>query len=196
MSLKILGGMAKGFSLAVPSESVTRPTSVLLKRRLFDFYQSFSGYYFIDLCAGSGSIGLEALSRGADAVLFVEKNFKAYKVLEENIKKFAERFPNLDINSKQMDISKFLIQFQSYYENLNDDEKTQVMLFFDPPYELVKLYDLIFEFTTKIDFKGILITEACRQKTMLEEDFSKAYGIPTRIYKQGTSFLNVYDYNK
>lgn len=196
MSLRILGGMAKGFTLAVPSESVTRPTSVLLKRRLFDYYQSFSGYYFIDLCAGSGSIGLEALSRNADAVLLVEKNFQAYKVLKENIKNFETRYPNLDLNSKQVDISKFLKDFKDYYLDLDQEEKSRVMIFFDPPYEKIDLYDLIFNSLSKISFSGVLITEACRQKTMSEEDFSNAYGIPTRIYKQGTSFLYVYDYNK
>jgi 16S rRNA (guanine966-N2)-methyltransferase len=82
MSIKILGGVAKGFTLVTPSESITRPTSVLLKRRLFDFYQNLNGHYFIDLCAGSGSIGIEAASRGAYPVLLVESNPKAYKVIQ------------------------------------------------------------------------------------------------------------------
>ena len=118
------------------------------------------------------------------------------KVLKENIKNFETRYPNLDLNSKQVDISKFLKDFKDYYLDLDQEEKSRVMIFFDPPYEKIDLYDLIFNSLSKISFSGVLITEACRQKTMSEEDFSNAYGVPTRIYKQGTSFLYVYDYNK
>ena len=74
MSISILGGVAKGAKLATPSSHNTRPTSVLLKRRLFDSHQSFEGIEFYDICAGSGSMGIEAMSRGAEKVIFVESN--------------------------------------------------------------------------------------------------------------------------
>jgi 16S rRNA (guanine966-N2)-methyltransferase len=63
MSIKILGGIAKGTILFLPDEKLTRPTLVLLKRKIFDAIQNFDGKIFIDACAGSGAIGLEAWSR-------------------------------------------------------------------------------------------------------------------------------------
>ena len=65
MSVKILGGFARGLNLLVPKGDLIRPTSIMLKRRVFDFFQRMDDKIFIDLCAGSGAVGLEAWSRGA-----------------------------------------------------------------------------------------------------------------------------------
>ena len=81
MSLRVLGGKFKGRPIEVPS-SGTRLTSVLLKRRLFDALQSLEGYHFVDLCAGSGAVGLEALSRGADSVTFVDTGKKQVNLIK------------------------------------------------------------------------------------------------------------------
>ena len=194
MSLKILGGVAKGFTLVTPSESITRPTSVLLKRRLFDYYQNLSGYYFFDICAGSGSIGIEAASRGAKPVMLVESNVKAHKIIQTNIKNFEEKY-QIIIGSVRKEFQKWFKDFISFYENLDRDEKERIILFFDPPYEKIELYKEFFSFVKKENFSGIAIIEACRQKTMTEEEFVQNFGEPTRNYKQGTSFLYLYDYN-
>lgn len=195
MSINILGGVAKGFTLVTPHESITRPTSVLLKRRLFDFFQNLEGYHFIDLCAGSGSMGLEALSRGADKADLIESNPKAFKVLQTNSKKFKEKFSNVDVSYYKQDFTKWLTNFFLSYENLSSEEKESYILFFDPPYEKVELYNQFFELVKNNKFKGTVIVEACRQKTMPQEQFSQTYGEPDRNYQQGTSFLYLYDYN-
>ncbi len=197
MSIKIIGGEAKGFSLNVPHESITRPTSILLRRRLFDFYQNLQGYYFIDLCAGSGSVALEAASRGANPIHCLELNEKAFSTLKVNISNFQEKFENLEveINYEKDDFRKWFIRFERFYKGLSDDEKKQVILYFDPPYEQIELYSSFFDCIEKINFKGIAVSEACKQKTMTQEAFSQRFGEPTRRYKQGTSFLFLYDYN-
>ena len=69
--MQIIGGLAKGHGLCVPRG--IRPTSTLLKRKLFDSHQTWEAVNFIDLCAGSGSVGLEAWSRGAKSVCLVEQ---------------------------------------------------------------------------------------------------------------------------
>ena len=84
MSLKILGGFARGQILAVPKGDLIRPTSVMLKRRIYDFYQDLSGVTFIDLCAGSGAMGFEAWSRGARRIYLNEVNRHVLMTLEEN----------------------------------------------------------------------------------------------------------------
>jgi len=98
VSLRVLGGRFKGRALEVPS-SGTRPTSVLLKRRLFDALQSLGGYHFIDLCAGSGAIVLEALSRGADSVTFVDTGKKQVSLIKKNINSIltTEEIKNVEV---------------------------------------------------------------------------------------------------
>lgn len=195
MSINILGGLAKGFSLVTPHDSITRPTSVLLKRRLFDYFQSFTGYDFIDICAGSGSIGLEAISRGADSACFIEMNPKAYKVLQTNINAFQTKYGELELSSQKTDFDKWLKNFFKEYEILSDEKKSSFILFFDPPYEKVDLYEKFFTLLKENSFKGIAVVEGCRQKTMPLEDFIIKFGEPDRNYQQGTSFLYLYDYN-
>ena len=197
MSVKILGGEAKGFSFDIPPESVTRPTSVLLKRRLFDYYQNLDGFYFIDLCSGSGSIALEAASRGANPVLCIESSDKAFRVLKSNISRFNDKFSHLDceINSEKIDVLKWIDKFKAFYLSLEEQEKKRIILFFDPPYENLELYKSFFSKIQALKFNGIVIIEACRQKTLPIVDFEQEFGVPTRNYRQGTSFLFLYDYN-
>ena len=59
----------------------------------------------------------------------------------------------------------------------------------------IELYKAFFSFVKPENFSGIAIVEACRQKTMTEEDFIEHFGKPSRNYRQGTSFLYLYDYN-
>ena len=93
MSVKVLGGWAKGFSLKVPQGDQVRPTSVMLKRRVFDSVQNLEGTIFIDGCAGSGAMGIEAWSRGASEVHLLEKSPKVYRNLEENVKRLEDKYP-------------------------------------------------------------------------------------------------------
>src|SRR3990172_5277353 len=92
MSIKILGGIAKGTILFLPNEKLARPTLVLLKRKIFDAAQNFEGSIFIDACAGSGAIGLEAWSRGADRVYLIESDKKVFDCLLKNTEKIEKHF--------------------------------------------------------------------------------------------------------
>ena len=65
MSIKILAGELKGMGIAVPSSDQLRPTSIMLRKKIFDASQGLDIRWFVDLLAGSGSVGLEAVSRGA-----------------------------------------------------------------------------------------------------------------------------------
>ena len=82
--MKILGGQWKGRNFYMPAE--IRPTQNVVRKALFDLIgHDLTGLTFVDLFAGSGAMGLEALSLGALKVLFIEKNPQCIKVIEENI---------------------------------------------------------------------------------------------------------------
>ena len=91
MSLKILGGKAKGFTISVPPADTIRPMQVMLKRRVFDSYQNLEGVTFVDLCAGSGAVGLEAWSRGADEIYYSEKVYQVCFQTSGNLKSHTTR---------------------------------------------------------------------------------------------------------
>ncbi|MFJ8141964.1 16S rRNA (guanine(966)-N(2))-methyltransferase RsmD [Streptomyces sp. NPDC096013] len=88
---RVIAGQAGGRRLAVPPGTGTRPTSDRAREGLFSTWQSLlgaplSGERVLDLYAGSGAIGLEALSRGAGHALLVEADPKATRVIRENVK--------------------------------------------------------------------------------------------------------------
>lgn len=83
--MRITGGEAKGRTLRFPSGSRERPTSDFLRETLFNLLGSLEDKRFLDLYAGSGSVGLEAASRGAKEVCFVEKDVKLAAVIQQNI---------------------------------------------------------------------------------------------------------------
>ena len=86
MSLRVIAGKARGMKLkAVPGEG-TRPVMDRVKEALFSIIGSdIRGANFLDLFAGTGSVGIEALSRGADFALFVELDPRAYKIVQSNL---------------------------------------------------------------------------------------------------------------
>lgn len=86
MTLRIIAGKYKGRLLKTPKGSSTRPTQGMLREAIFNICQNeIQGSYFLDLFAGSGAIGFEALSRGASKVIFAESHRMAISCIKENI---------------------------------------------------------------------------------------------------------------
>ncbi|MDD3250450.1 MAG: 16S rRNA (guanine(966)-N(2))-methyltransferase RsmD [Smithellaceae bacterium] len=83
--MRITGGKFKGRALRFPSRSSSRPTTDFLREALFNLLGPQTEQSFLDLFAGSGSVGLEAASRGAKQIVFVEKNGKLIGVIRENV---------------------------------------------------------------------------------------------------------------
>ena len=86
--IRIIGGTARGRRLKTPTGESTRPTSDRVREALFSTLEaelgSLTGLRFLDLYAGSGAIGLEAMSRGAGLVTSVESNRRTAKVVQDN----------------------------------------------------------------------------------------------------------------
>lgn len=87
MTLRVNAGSARGVQLRTPSGAGTRPTSARLRESLFAMLESANADFdsVLDLYAGSGALGIEALSRGAEHCLFVESNYRACRVIRDNL---------------------------------------------------------------------------------------------------------------
>lgn len=134
----ITGGKLKGKRIKTPKGELTRPSSAIIKESLFNILHSnIVDSIFIDLFAGSGSVGLEAISHGAKRVIFVENNQQNIKIIKENIK-----ILNVESNCRiiHSDVTKSI--------NLVAEEKPNI-IFLDPPYDFVEV-DYISEIFLKI----------------------------------------------
>jgi len=137
--LNIIGGSKKRTKLDVPSVNV-RPTSSKKKGAIFSIIESifhknnnviYSNGYFLDLFAGSGSLGLEAISRGAKYCYFYEIAKEVIETLERNCLKICE-FNNYKIIKQ--DITK------SFFEEIDNPLS---VIFIDPPYTLVPFENIL-----------------------------------------------------
>lgn len=124
---KIIAGELKGKKIELPSLEVTRSSKSILRESVFNTFQfDIIDRVFIEVFAGSGSIGLEALSRGAKFVYFIEKNIDSFNILNSNIQnlKVSDRCAVLCADS-----------FQKLPEIFSElDEKSY--FYFDPPFSI------------------------------------------------------------
>lgn len=188
MSIKILGGLLKGQSLFVPAGDLIRPTSVRLKRRLFDSLQDWSELLVVDLCCGSGSVGFEMWSRGAQKTILVEINKQVFSVLKKNKSEIEGKF-SLHTKERPIELCQ-LGAFQWLKKNFDQINTEDTVIFFDPPYYEHKTYDQVCNFLlSENDFKGKLIVESDRQKGPSEDYWKKWEANTIKKYEQGTSFF-------
>jgi 16S rRNA (guanine966-N2)-methyltransferase len=85
--MRIVAGSRKGHGIAAPTGVVTRPTGDRVREAVFSILGPIEGARVLDLFAGSGAMGLEALSRGAAAAVFVESDREACRVIQRNLEK-------------------------------------------------------------------------------------------------------------
>lgn len=83
--MRVISGRFGGRRLVAPSGSSTRPTSDRVKEAIFSILGDLEGARVVDLCAGTGALGIEALSRGATAAQFIENDARALEALRKNL---------------------------------------------------------------------------------------------------------------
>ncbi|MCY4643338.1 MAG: RsmD family RNA methyltransferase [Bacteriovoracales bacterium] len=186
MGIKILGGEAKGLGLKAPRDAGIRPMSQGLKRRPFDAAGPLGGVHFVDLCAGTGAVGLEAYSRGASSVLFYEKNPRHYRLLLENLARFKENYFHEDRPLRAVCADCF--HWPGWGGECADH-----LLFFAPPYPKHELYRRLFKTLARSPFCGKLWVESDRQKGLSQADLEE-YATAQKVYRQGTGFVCVFDF--
>lgn len=130
---RIIAGTAGSLRLDVP-KSGTRPTSDRVREAIFSRLDSWgytSGHRVLDLYAGSGALGLEAASRGAEAVTFVEKHPQAAQTIERNLQKVRERFSSG--TAPEMRVQRASVQ--TFLEQAGNAVQYDVVML-DPPYDI------------------------------------------------------------
>ncbi|MFI8074824.1 16S rRNA (guanine(966)-N(2))-methyltransferase RsmD [Streptomyces sp. NPDC086033] len=137
---RVIAGRAGGRRLAVPPGNGTRPTSDRAREGLFSTWQSLlggplAGERVLDLYAGSGAVGLEALSRGASHALLVEADARAARTIRENVKNLG--LPGAEVRAGK---AEQIIQQPTPTEPYD-------LVFLDPPYRV-----------TDHDLREILLT--------------------------------------
>lgn len=140
--MRIISGIAKGRRLASPSTSRIRPVLDQVKESIFNILFDVTDLIVLDLFAGTGSIGLEAVSRGAAEASFVDNSKEALDIIRENIKRC--RFENqCRVIPRHID---------GAIKTLSKEDKKFDLIFVDPPY----LKDLVVPTIRKVLETGLL----------------------------------------
>ena len=129
--MRISGGAARGIPLVAPKGDAVRPATDGMRQAVFSSLgERVAGAWFLDLFAGSGAYGLEALSRGARGGVFVEQNAKAAACVRQNLIAVCK---SLGRSPAGMDV----VQADARQVPLGSTTEMPDLVFIDPPYELI-----------------------------------------------------------
>ena len=184
--MRIIGGEFRGRKIKQPEFETVRPTKDRIREAVFNMIAGkTNGSLVLDLFAGSGAYGLEALSRGAARAVFVEKDKRCSRIIEENLR-------TLGIEEEEKDIIIIKDTFD-FIENIEKTRKGFDLIFSDPPYNkgmakkiLIKVnqYDIL-------NPSGLLIIEHHAAESLPEEEGNvsilkqKTYGdISVSVYSR------------
>ncbi len=149
--MRVIAGSAKGTRLFAPAGEKTRPTTDRAKQKLFDTLYSLGARpeIILDLFAGSGALGIEALSRGATHAVFVEKNRSTVDVIRRNLEKTY-------LSQKSKTVVKDAFLYLKKEKSVKFD-----VIFADPPYQSGCIQKLISLITSSeiLNVNGLLILE-------------------------------------
>ncbi len=181
--MRIIAGTYRSRVLAAPPGMATRPTSDRLRETLFNILAPrIEGAAFLDLYAGSGAVGLEALSRGAASVTFVERAQPALKALRANLSTLGIQ---QGLHVRTAAAAAFLRAYRGHAFHL---------VFLDPPYDAAAEYEstlgLLGGAAASILAADALVIAEHRRKQRLEECCGAL--ARTRLLEQGDAALSFY----
>lgn len=181
MTLRVISGKVRGLKLNAPKNEDVRPTTDRVKESLFNIINSYiMDSKVLDLFAGTGSLGIECLSRGAKECVFVDISKESISIVKSNIKKARVENESSIINS----------DFNDAIKKLQVQNKKFDVIFMDPPYYkdmFVKALESI-DNAKLLEYEGIIIIEHDTKDTFperigsLEKNRSKKYGNTTLTF--------------
>ena len=153
--MRVITGTARGRKLKTPENYDIRPTTDNVKESVFNIIQfDIEGRAVLDLFAGTGQLGIECLSRGAESAVFVDRSREAVKIIRENLRCCELKGTVVELNS---------------LDYLNSCGKFD-LIFIDPPYDS-DLYEEVLEKINLFDILrdgGIIMCEARRSRQLPE----------------------------
>ena len=177
--MRVITGTARGIQLKTPDGLQTRPTADRVKEALFSIINfDIPGAKVLDLFAGTGQLGIEALSRGAASAIFVDAREESCRLIRENLKR-----TKLEKDAK--------VIRSDYLDYLNRCREQYNIIFLDPPYAEVFLENAI-KRITEIDIlqtDGIIVAERPLGKELPWE--FEGY-TRSKDYKYGKVLLTIY----
>lgn len=181
--MRVIAGKFKSRRLRTLRGMALRPTSDRLRETLFDILgDSVQDSVFVDLFAGTGAIGIEAVSRGASQVIFVEKHAPAVKLIRENLKSLGIAG---EVEILPIDALHALDKLASQHVRTH-------FVFLDPPYAQAQEYERVLEFIGSAEMLsagGLIIAEHAKKLEL--PLFAEALE-RTRVVVQGDSALSFY----
>jgi|SRR5271170_3405057 len=187
--MRVIAGTHRSRQLKSLNTPLLRPTSDRLRETLFNVLSpKIPGAHFLDLFAGTGAVGIEALSRGAQSALFIENHAPAAKLIRQNLS-------SLQIGSAATVIA---MDTHSALEKLQRSQIKQAQafaydfVFLDPPYAAAREYHRVMKFLSTAAFVSqstVVIAEHTR-KFELPEEFAALERV--RVLKQGDAVLSFY----
>ena len=183
--MRIISGKFRGLKLQPPVDFSIRPTSDRLKESLFSILESnkynikIENSNVIDICSGTGSLGIEALSRGANLIYFIDKDPKAINVLQKNISKLKIDYKNETyIKIIRDDANKALQNIKNNFD----------IVLIDPPYNSNVIEECIVKLKqyNLINFNSYIFAESSKNENINFDGFDL---LDTKIY--GKSKLTI-----
>jgi 16S rRNA (guanine966-N2)-methyltransferase len=188
--MRVIAGEFRSRLLQAPAGTATRPTSDRLRETLFNVLgPRIEGARFVDLYAGSGAVGMEAISRGADFVWFAEKERKAVAAIRANLSalKIAGGYALEDRGTGKL------------LQSLVDKQRKVELVFFDPPYEAAEEYDFALNFLARhaaelLADDAIVIAEHTKKHVLPDQCNTRGGGSLERyrLLTQGDAALSFY----
>lgn len=174
--MRVISGNARGRKLKTPENYDIRPTTDNVKESIFNIIQfDIEGRRVLDLFAGTGQLGIECLSRGAESVVFIDQSREAVKIIKENLKACK-----LSATVLQQDAISYLKGCGSFD-----------IIFIDPPYDS-QLYENTLEIVNLVDILsdgGIIVCESRRDRSLPE---MKAPYVKHKEYYYGKVKITLY----
>ena len=161
--ISLIAGKYKGKKLYQFKNTFVRPTQAKIRKSVFQILEPLDGLEILDLYAGVGTLGFEALSRGANRAVFVEKDRRVYKILEKN----TALFPNEKMKLHLSDVVQFISRTHSEQFDI---------IFADPPYTMTNFQNLKEKVQSCLKPDGIFCMEMKKQDIDESPDRIKYYG--------------------
>ena len=177
--MRVISGKARGVNLKTPDGMLTRPTTDRVKEALFSIIQfDIPGAKVLDLFGGTGQLGIESLSRGAQSAVFVDSQRSACMLIRENLKR-----THLEDAAK--------VVCSDYSDFLKKSGETYNIILLDPPYA-EKFLENALKLITEIDILqsgGIIVTERPVEKNL---DLDLPGYTRSKDYKYSSTILTIF----